>query len=140
MNKLSYDNPALITYGLGAIDFGTLAAGTEVSAIPVPLGVGRCKIESIAIHATEVFTDGAKVEIGDASDPNKYAELLIGTLADTDALDFTDPENQQFDTGYGGKGVVDIAEESLTQLELTLTGSGAMGTGIGFVNISVAWW
>lgn len=133
-NKNSYDNPFVITYSLGSFDFG--AAG-DITAIAVPAGVGRCKIEDISVMATEVFDGTAKVEIGSAGDANRYAELNILTLGDTNGLAMN-PDTEAFDIGQGGKGIVDIATENITQLEVVLTA--ASSTGIAFTQIVIAWW
>jgi len=130
----SYDNPRVQTYGLGQFDF---ANAGDAFAIPVPDGVSRCRIDDINVGCTEVFTAGGKVEIGTSGDPNHYAELNIGTLGDTDGISM-DRETEAFDNGQGGKGVIDIATESITQLEVVLTTSTT--TGIGFTNIVISWW
>ena len=108
----SYDNPRVQTYALGPFDFGT--AG-DATAIPVPDGMSRCRIDDINVMATETFNGTAKVEIGTAADPNHYAELNLLTLADTNGLSM-DRDTEAFDNGQGGKGVVDIATEAITQL------------------------
>ena len=133
----SYDNPLTVSYAVGLFDFG--GAG-DITAIPVPYGKTRCKIEEIALMAAEIFTDGGKVEVGPAADANRYAELLIGTLADTDGLGITAPATQLFDIGQGGKGVVDITTEAITQLEVVLTITGGTPTGQAFTTIVVSWW
>lgn len=130
----SYDNPRVQSYGLGNYDF---ANAGDAFAIPVPDGMTRCRIDDINVSATEVFTAGGKVEIGTAGDPNHYAELTIGTLGDTDGLSM-DKDTEAFDNGQGGKGVIDIATEAITQLEVVLTTSTT--TGIGFTNIVISWW
>ena len=132
-NKSSYDNPFTVSYAFGSFDFG--AAG-DITAIPVPAGVTRCKIEDISVCATEVFTTGGKVELGTTADPNRYAELSLLTLADTNGLSMTAAE--AFDIGHGGAGVVDIDTEAITQIELVLTTSTT--TGIGFLTIVISWW
>lgn len=134
MTGVSYDNPMRISYAIGSFDYG--AAG-DASAIPVPSQVGRCRIEDISVMATEVFTTGGKIELGTTGDANRYAELALLTLADTDGLSF-DKEVDAFDIGQGGRGVVDIATENITQIELVLTTSTT--TGIGFTTIVIAWW
>ncbi len=130
----SYDNPRVQTYALGNYDF---ANAGDAFAIPVPDGMTRCRIDDINVTATEVFTANGKVEIGTAGDANHYAELNIGTLADTDGIAM-DRDTEAFDNGQGGKGVVDIATEGITQLEVVLTTSTT--TGIGFTNIVISWW
>ena len=132
----SYDNPRVQTYSLGAYNFG--GTGAEAFAIPVPDGMSRCRIDDISAMCTETFTDGAaKVEIGTSADPNHYAELNIGVLADTNGLAM-DRETEAFDNGQGGKGVVDIATEGITQLEVVLTPADT--DGIAFTNIVISWW
>jgi len=133
----NYDNPLTITYSFGLFDFG--GAG-DITAIPVPFGKTRCKIEEIYVLAAEIFTTGGKVEVGTAADPNRYAQLLCLTLADTNGLGFTNPTAEQFDIGHGGKGVVDITTEAITQLEVVLTITGGTPTGQGFAGIVVSWW
>lgn len=129
----SYDQPLVITYG-GLHDFG---GATDTTEIKIPAGKGRFRIEEISVSGTEVFTAGGKIELGDGTDPNKYGELSIGTLAASAGLN-VDPDVGLFDIGHGGKGVVDIATEALTEITVTLTT--ATTTGIGFVAIVIGWW
>jgi len=132
----SYDNPRVQIYSLGSYNLG--GTGSDAFAIPVPDGMSRCRIDDINAMCTETFTDGAaKVEIGTAGDANHYAELNIGTLADTNGLSM-DRETEAFDNGQGGKGVVDIATEGITQLEVVLTEADT--DGIAFINIVISWW
>lgn len=132
-----YDNPLTITYPFGNFDYG--AAG-DATAIPVPYGKTRCRIDEIFVMAAEIFTTGGKIEVGTSGDANRYAELAILTLADTDGLGITAPATQQFDVGHGGKGVVDITTEGIDQLEVVLTATGGTPTGQGFTGIVVSWW
>jgi hypothetical protein len=133
----SYDNPLTITYAFGLFDFG--GAG-DITAIPVPNGKTRGRVEEIYCMAAEIFTTGGKIEVGTAADPNHYAQLLLLTTADTDGLGFTAPASEQFDIGHGGLGVFDIATEGITQLEVVLTITGGTPTGQGFSGIVVSWW
>jgi len=142
--KKSYDNPLTITYPFGLFDFG--GAG-DITAIPVPVLYGTAlatfaRIEEIFCMAAEVFTTGGKIEVGNAADPNKYAQLLLLTLADTDALGLTDHTAELFDNSYGGKGVVllNSSGENISQLEVVLTITGGTPTGQGFAGIVVSWW
>ena len=130
----SYDNPRVQTYAMGAFDFGT--AG-DALAIPVPDGMSRCRIDYINAMASETFNGTAKVEIGTAGDANRYAELNLLTLAYTNGLSM-DKDTEAFDIGQGGKGVVDIATEAITQLEVVLTA--ATTTGIAYTQIVISWW
>ena len=131
----SYDNPLTVCYNLGLFDFGN--AG-DATAIPVPYGKTRGRVEEIYAMVAEVFTDGGKVEVGTAADPNHYAQMLLATTADTDGLGITTPATQLFDIGHGGKGVFDITTEDIDQLEVTLTTSTT--TGKAFTGIVVSWW
>ena len=148
MSGISYDNPMRITYNLGQHDYG---AGGDALAIPVPLIQGvrraqRCRIESIALLATETFnavTTQAFVRVGDGSDADKYAELGAGTLADTNGLDLTEESTELKDNGYGGKGVVDVSTsgENISQLEVALVApTGGTPAGIAHTSITIAWW
>ena len=129
----SYDQPLVISYG-GLFDFGN--AGDTIK-IPIPFGKGRFRIEDINVMATEVFTAGGKIELGDGSDDNRYGELNIGTLA-ADAGLSVNPNTELFNIGQGGKGIVDIATEGLTSIEVTLITSTT--TGIGYFAIVIGWW
>ena len=148
MTGIHYDNPMRITYNLGLHDYG--AAG-DALAIPVPLIQGvalatMCRIESIALSATETFTavtTGAFVRIGTAADADKFAELAVGTLADTNGLDLTADSTELKDNNYGGKGVVllNSSGENITQLEVALVApTGGTPAGIAHTNITIAWW
>ncbi len=129
----SYDQPLIICYALGNYDY---ANAGDAFAIPVPLGKTRCRVEDINVMATEVFTAGGKIELGTAGDANHYAELVIGTLADTDGIALA--AAGLFDNGQGGAGIIDIGEEGITQIEVVLTTSTT--TGIGFTSIILGWW
>jgi hypothetical protein len=129
----SYDQPLVISYGYGVFDF---AAAGLITAIPVPLGKTRFRVEEISVQASEVFTTGGKIELGTAADPNHYASLTIGTLADTVGLNVTNAE--LFDIGHGGKGIADVVQEDITQIEVVFTTSTT--TGIGATTIVLGWW
>lgn len=134
-----YDNPLTITYAFGLFDFG--GAG-DITAIPVPVNKGYARIEEIYVMAAEIFTTGGKIEVGTSADANRFAELLILTLADTDGLAITAPVTELFDIGDGGDGVIDLSAdgENISQLEVVLTITGGTPTGQGFAGIVVSWW
>jgi len=139
MSGTNYDNPMRVSYGLGLVDYGT--GSDEATAIAVPLGATRCRIESIAVMATEVFagsTSTARIELGTGADPNRYADTDMGTLADTNGHEAAAAE--YFDIGHGGPGVVDITTESITQIEVGLISATGTPTGQGFTTITIAWW
>lgn len=134
----SYDNPMRISYGLGLIDFG---GSDDATAIAVPPGKSRCRIESIAAQATEVFagsTTTAHLLIGIAANTDRYADASFGTLADTNGFEAT--AAMFFDIGHGGPGVVDITTEDITQLEVNIVASTGTPTGQAYTTITIAWW
>lgn len=147
--KQSYDNPLVLSYSFGIHDFGS---GGDALAIKRP-ALGRdgrlatqCRIMAIHVAATETFnavTTAGRIEVGTASDSDKFAEKSLGTLADTNGLDITDPETELFDNGYGGRGVIllDESGENIDQLEVTFVApTGGTPAGQGYVMIAVAWW
>lgn len=141
MSRQSYDNPLTISYNLGLHDYG--AAG-DALAIAVPSGMTRCRIDAIALSATETFTattTGAFVRVGTAADADKFAELAALTLADTDAK--VGVAGDFVDNGYGGKGVVDVSSsgENISQLEVALVApTGGTPAGIAHTTIVISWW
>lgn len=139
MSGINYDNPMRITYNLGLHDYG---AGGDSLAIPVPAGASRCRIEEIALSATETFnevTTEGLVQLGTVGDADRYAQLAVGSLADTDGLGLTDAG--KFDIGHGGRGVVDFGQEGTTQIEVTLVApTGGTPAGIAHTNVCIAWW
>lgn len=141
MSGRSYDNPMRISKSFGLHDYG---AGGLAAAIPVPAGASRCRIESISQAATETFnavTTPAYVRLGTAADPDRYAELNVGTLAITNGLDLTDGSTELKDIGHGGPGVVDIGQEGITQIEAVLVApTGGTPAGIAYTDITIAWW
>lgn len=134
----SYDQPLVISYGLGLVDFG---AADELSAIAVPVGKTRCRIESIDVMVTEVCagsTSTPRIELGTAADPNRYCDMDLLTTADTDGA--TIKEAELFDIGHGGKGIIDIGQEAITQIEVGLIAAVGTPTGQGFTTITLGWW
>ena len=143
-NQVSYDNPMHISYSFGLHDF---AATALAAAIAVPKGVSRCRIEEIHVSVTEIFnadTTAAFVRIGTSADPDKFAELDMQLAALTDGYGIDDApaaDTPLKDIGHGGFGVVDIATEDITQLEIvTVKNTGGTPTGIGYLTVVIAWW
>jgi hypothetical protein len=133
----SYDQPLVISYSLGLQDIG--AAG-DLSSIAIPFGKTRFRVEDINISAVggEDFDTGGKIQLGIIGNTDRYAELDIGVLVDTDSLGITDPDASLFDIGHGGKGVVDVTEEAISQIEVTIVTS--TSTGIGYPTVVIGWW
>jgi hypothetical protein len=85
------------------------------------------------------------VRIGTAADPDKFAELAAGTLADTNGLDISanNTSGELKDAGYGAPGVVllNSSGENITQLEVALVApTGGIPAGIAHTNITIGWW
>ncbi len=141
----NYDNPMRVSYNFGIHDFG---AGSDALAIAVPTGYGRAAIELIAVSATEAFnsvTTEAFVRLGTAADNDRYAELAIGDLANTNAVAVSNKEalgdTQLKDIGQGGKGIVDIITEAISQIELNLVAPvGGTPAGQGYVTVVIGWY
>lgn len=129
---MSYSNPDRRCYNYGSIDFG---AGGEVVSITGPKGK-RGRLIDIHVSATETFnavTTSAKVSVGTAADPDAYAELDVGTLADTDSISAED--------GVSDTDAI-IAEDipADTQVEVTMVApTGGTPAGMGHVQIVIDW-
>lgn len=126
---MSYDNPLTITYSLGEHDFG---AGGDALAIKAPNGYSHGVIKDIGVMVTETFTattTAGFVRLGTASDADAYAELNMGTAADTDYY------NTQDDTD----AIIEASVTS-TQIEVALVApTGGTPAGKGYVNITIDW-
>jgi hypothetical protein len=126
-----YDNPLTITYNLGLHDFG---AGGDALAIKAPNGFTRGQIRDIGVAVTETFnavTTPAYVRLGTAADPDAYAELNMGTAADTNYY------NTQDDTD----AIIDATVPSATQIEVALVApTGGTPAGIGHVHVTIDWY
>lgn len=126
---MSYSNPLVITYNLGLHDFG--AAGDDL-AIKAPTGYEHGRILDIGVAVTETFTNTttpAYIRIGTTTDPDAYAQMDMGTAADTNYY------NTQDDTD----AIID-ADVTNTQLEVALVApTGGTPAGIGHVHITIAW-
>ena len=126
---MSYSNPLVITYNLGLHDFGT--AG-DALAIKAPSGYASGRIMDIGVAVTETFTattTPAYVRLGTTTDADAYAELNMGTAADTNYY------NTQDDTD----AIID-ADVTSTQIEVALVApTGGTPAGIGHVHVTIAW-
>lgn len=126
---MSYSNPTTITYGFGKHDFGT--AG-EVQSIKGPSG-RRGRLVDIVVSATETFTadtTAGNVQVGTGADPDAYALLTLGTLADTDTLTASETS--------GAIIAADIPAD--TQVEVTFTApTGGTPAGMAYVNLVIDW-
>ncbi len=126
---MSYSNGLTMTYNLGLHDFG---AGGDALAIKAPAGYGNGRINDIGVAVTETFTadtTGAFVRLGTTGDADAYAELALGTAADTDYF------NTQDDTD----AIID-ADVTNTQIEVALVApTGGTPAGIGHVHVTITW-
>ncbi len=127
-----------VSYNLGLHDFGS---GGDALAIPVPGGFTKGRIREIAVSATETFTavtTPGYVRIGTGADPDKFAELSLGTTADTDAVSAAAQDGAMKDGDGLGPGVFNA--DGLTQLEVALVApTGGTPAGIGHVNVAIEW-
>lgn len=127
---MSYSNPLTITHSYSAVDFG---AGGNVTSLKGPSGK-RGELREIIVSATETFnavtTDG-DVQVGTAADPNAYAELTLGTLADTDSITATATAG----------AIIEASLPADTQVEVTFTApTGGTPAGIADVQIVIDWY
>jgi len=120
----------VITYSLGEHDFG---AGGDALAIKAPTGYENGYIVDVGVMVTETFTADTTpgyVRLGTTSDADAYAELNMGTAADTDYY------NTQDDTD-----AIISAAVTNSQIEVALVApTGGTPAGKGHVNITVAWY
>lgn len=126
---MAYNNPRTVTYSFNH-DFG---AGSDALAIKGPTGM-KGRIIDIGVMVTETFnavTTPAYVRMGTTTDADAYAELNMGTAADTNYY------NTQDDTD----AIIDADLPADTQIEVALVApTGGTPAGIGVVNIVVDWY
>lgn len=139
---MSYDNPLRVSYNMGIHDFG---AGGDALALQRPVGRNFARVEEIHVAVTETFTADTTpgyVRIGTASDADKFAELAMGTAADTDGYGTNDDTDaikaagKEIDLDNDGD-----AGASLDQLEVAFVApTGGTPAGQGYVTIVMSWW
>ena len=136
-----YDNPLTISYSLGLLDF---AAGATANAIQRPAGKEHARIEELHVSVTEVFngvTTNAFLQVGTASDANKFADMDMGAAAATDGYGTNDDPDAILAAG----AFIDLDRDgdsgaSLDQLEITtVPNTGGTPTGIGEVTVVISW-
>lgn len=137
-----YDNPLRVSYNMGIHDFG---AGGDDLALQRPVGKNFARVEEIHVAVTETFTADTTpgyVRIGTASDADKFAELNMGTAADTDGYGTNDDTDaikaagKEIDLDNDGD-----AGASLDQLEVAFVApTGGTPAGMGYVTIVMSWW
>jgi len=140
MTAQFYDNPLTISYG-GVLNWDD---GDEATAIQRPLNKKFARIEEIHVMVTEAFdatTTAAFLRIGTASDNDKFAELSMGTAADTDGYG----TNDDTDAIKAAGKFIDLDRDgdsgaSLDQLEVNFVEStGGVPSGIGWFTICISW-
>lgn len=139
---LGYDQPLTISYSMGLLDF---AAAATANAIQRPYGKKFARIEELHVAVSEVFnavTTPAYLNIGTASDPDKFASLNMGTAAATDGYGTNDDPDAILAAGK----LIDLDRDgdsgaSLDQLEVvTVQNTGGTPTGIGEVTVVISWY
>ena len=126
----SYDNPQIESYSFGEHDFG---AGGDSLAVNGPAKM-RGRLLDIIVSATETFTNDTtegKVQVGTAADVDAYAEMGLGTLADTNSVRASDASG-------------DLIEQDIpadTQVEITFVApTGGTPAGKGHVTVVIGWY
>lgn len=127
---MAYNNPTTVSYNLGTHDFG---AGSDALAIKAPRGFTKGRIRDIGVAVTETFTattTPAYIRLGTTGDADAYAELNMGTAADTDYY------NTQDDTD-----AIISADVTNTQIEVAFVApTGGTPAGIGHVTVVIDWY
>lgn len=136
-----FDNGLTISYGW-THDFGAGNRGTSIrrpGLHPTKPGKGysTCRIEAIHVSASETFTATTTqgfVRIGITGSIAKFAQLAMGTLANTDSRGTFD------DIDAIIQKVIDMDIEDIDQLEVTfIAPTGGTPAGIGEVTIVLTW-
>lgn len=126
---MSYADPNRKVYAFGSIDFG---AGSNVT-LPIARPDGKSgRVAYVEVAASEVFTAGGAVQIGESDDLDAYANVAIGTLAAGAALS----ADRQY--GSGDLTEVDI-EASDDPLLVTCVATGGTPTGTAYVTVAIDW-
>lgn len=76
-----YDNMKTVTYSFPAKSF---ASGTTTAKLKVPRSVQMARVLDILVSGTTTFTQvttPAEINVGDGTDPAKFAGLTVGALA-----------------------------------------------------------
>ena len=120
----------IVNYSLGIHDFG---AGGDALAIKPPRNVTWGEIIDVGVMVTETFTADTTpgyVRVGTATDADAYAELNMGTAADTNYYNVRDDTD----------AIKDVEIPSSTQIEIALVApTGGTPAGAGYVNIIIEW-
>ena len=132
---MSYENPVTQCVSYYAQDIG---AGDITKKLRPPRGATRGRVEYIHLLASETFTQTttqSQIQIGVASDLDKYAELDVGALASGATLGDSDQ------TGvFTSDGQFDLSEETEDELTFTfLAPTGGTPAGIADVDIGISW-
>jgi len=132
---MSYSNPVTLNYSYNAQDLG---AGDVTKKIRPPRGATRGRVESIHLYASETFnqvTTQSQIQVGVASDLNKYAELDVGALAAGATLSDSDQAGVLTTDGQ-----FDLYVETEDELTVTmLAPTGGTPAGIADVDIAISW-
>ncbi len=132
---MSYENATVINHSYNAQDIG---AGDITKKVRPPRGASRGRVESIHLLSAELFTQvttQALIQVGVASDLDKFAELQVGALADAATLSDSDQANVLVDDGQ-----FDLSQETEDELTLTFVSpTGGTPAGIADVDIAISW-
>ena len=162
MSRQHYDNPLVISHGLGLGGIlNNATAGTLVAAaIAVPPNMTHCKIIDITGACSTAFdtpTTDLIINLGTAGDVDRYMSFHVpDNFLATNAINLSDDTDAitaaALDTAnaagtanpYGGVGVINVGSsgEDISQIEVSYvigTGGGATGI-IQQPTLVLAWW
>lgn len=132
---MSYENPVTLNYSYNAQDYGN---GTITKKVRPPRGATRGRVESIHALASETFnqvTTQAETQVGVTGDLDKFASLLMGSLAAAATLSDSDQSNV-----FVNDGQFDLSQEAVDELTLTFKApTGGTPAGIADVDIAISW-
>lgn len=133
----SYDNSQQRTYSLGSVD----STSGGPFAIAVPPWAKSARIEGVAFGSVSVAftadTTGAGVQIGTATDADKFGDFVFGVIAAGDAAEVGPVSAGNYiDLERDGD-----AGAALTQLEVVLVApTGGTPAGTGDLDIVIGWY
>lgn len=133
-----YDRPFRMTYSYAEHDFG---AGAGTHYVKPPYGLNNGRVEEIQVDCTENFTADTTpgyVQVGIAADADKYAQLTLGTDADSgEAYGSADSECFKESNGTE-RAMIDFSGDGATIVKFVAP-TGGTPAGKGIVHIVIAW-
>jgi len=133
-----YDDMLVQEFFVANFDYG---AGALAFTFGKPEGTRFAKLLSIQIsNVTEIFNSvnsGARVELGNAADPNRYVDFFLNDLAVGATQTLEDTPTAISGAAYAD-GLIDLDAESISQIDVGLVSPvGGTPTGIADTRILV---